>query len=190
MQTDSKESKEDHSLQVWPSGRALALYIIRHPEIFKRKIVLDLGTGIGICGIAALQTNCSLVYLCDLAFVLDRINLSDSRLVWVPWNWFVCGDDEVPQYVRDAPPDVIVASDIFYNELDVDDVLASIYTFLKLKKGAFALVSVHRRSGDFSLELWLKKWNLSAEWVSGDFDEIEEVEEIDSIVLLKIRILD
>jgi predicted nicotinamide N-methyase len=47
--------------QVWPSARALAAFILDHPEIIKNKKVLELGAGLGLPSIVAARWAASVV---------------------------------------------------------------------------------------------------------------------------------
>jgi methyltransferase-like protein 23 len=179
---------EDHSLVVWPSAKALALFIVRNENVFKDKVVLDLGTGIGVSAIAALQAKAAMIYLCDLPFVLERFAIKDERFRYLPWDWTKNEAKDIPDYVIDYPPDILIAADVLYEDKQIDDVFASISAFLNLKPSSFAYIVIHKRLGDFCLEMWLNRWNIIAEWVNDGFDDIEDVEEIDSLVMIKMSI--
>lgn len=176
---------EDHSQVVWPSAKALALFIVKNEHIFKDKVVLDLGTGVGVSAIAALQVKAAMIYLCDLPFVLERFTIKNERFRYLPWDWTKNDAKHIPDFVMNCPPDILIAADVLYEEKQIDDVFASISAFLNLKPSSFGYIVIHKRLGDFSLEMWLSRWNIRAEWVNEGFDDIEDVEEIDSLVMLK-----
>ena len=61
----------------WPGGAALAAYIARHPQIFERRQVVEIGGGSGLVSIAAARCTGCRAYSLDtdpLAAVATRIN--------------------------------------------------------------------------------------------------------------------
>ena len=51
---------------VWPGGAALARYIFDHPAHVEDRVVLDFGSGCGICAIAAARAGARRVYAADI----------------------------------------------------------------------------------------------------------------------------
>lgn len=53
-------------LKVWESSHILNEYILQHSSLFENKVVLELGSGVGISGIAlALYVKCKQVLVSD-----------------------------------------------------------------------------------------------------------------------------
>ena len=50
----------------WAGGQALARHILDHPEIIRGKSVLDLATGSGLVGIAAMKAGAASVLAADI----------------------------------------------------------------------------------------------------------------------------
>lgn len=50
----------------WPGGKFLAKYILDSPSLFKNKSVIDIGSGCGICSIAAAKAGASHVLANDI----------------------------------------------------------------------------------------------------------------------------
>jgi predicted nicotinamide N-methyase len=50
----------------WSSGRALARYLLDHPELVKGKTILDFGAGSGIVALAALKAGAKKAWACDI----------------------------------------------------------------------------------------------------------------------------
>ncbi len=96
----------------WAGGQALARYILDNPEIVSGKMVLDIASGSGLVGIAAMKAGAAHVTAADIdRFALQAISINaTANNVDVA----ACGDD-----LLDAPPpdvDVIVVGDLFYEK--------------------------------------------------------------------------
>ncbi len=50
----------------WASGQVLARWLLDHPELVRRRHVLDFGSGSGVAGIAAAHAGAASVSACDL----------------------------------------------------------------------------------------------------------------------------
>ena len=96
----------------WAGGQALARYILDNPATVCSKEVLDLASGSGLVGIAAMKAGAAHVMAADIdCFALQAISINaTANNVDVA----ACGDD-----LLDAPPpdvDVIVVGDLFYEK--------------------------------------------------------------------------
>jgi predicted nicotinamide N-methyase len=95
----------------WAGGQALARYVLDHAESVTGKSVLDLASGSGLVGIAAMKAGAREVTAADIdAFSLAAIQLNatanDVRLM-------PCSDDLLASSTNEHW-DVILAGDIFY----------------------------------------------------------------------------
>ena len=96
----------------WAGGQALARYILDNPATVCGKDVLDMASGSGLVGIAAMKADAAQVLAVDIdRFALQAvaINAMVNKVAVA-----VCGDD-----LLDAPPpdvDVIVVGDLFYEQ--------------------------------------------------------------------------
>ncbi|MGI9514695.1 MAG: class I SAM-dependent methyltransferase [Anderseniella sp.] len=103
----------------WAGGQALARYILDNPEIVCGKKVLDLASGSGLVGIAAMKAGAVRVMAADIdGFALQavRVNAAANGV-----DVTACGED-----LLDIPPpdvDVVLVGDLFY-ERSVADRLA------------------------------------------------------------------
>jgi predicted nicotinamide N-methyase len=96
----------------WAGGQALARYILDNPATVCRKNVLDIASGSGLVGIAAMKAGAAHVMAVDIdQFALQAVNINaTANKVDVA----ACGDD-----LLDAPPpdvDVILVGDLFYEK--------------------------------------------------------------------------
>lgn len=83
--------------RVWEAGITIARYIFYNQEEFKGKTILELGSGTGIGGLAALKfTQCSRVIMTDytqevLSLIKDNVKLlkypkSQPEILLVDWT--------------------------------------------------------------------------------------------------------
>ena len=103
----------------WAGGQALARYVLDHPEIVRRKRVLDIGAGSGLVGLAALKSGAAEVLAADIdAFACAAIRLNatandciltvtQNDLIGEPGAW-----------------DVILVGDLFYERPLAERLLA------------------------------------------------------------------
>jgi len=106
--------------KVWPAALALCTYLSSHPECIQDKSVLEIGAGLGLCGILAGHYCKSVVLTDNDTEVLQVLGNNDERskpklraqaivrrLQWVK------GVEAFKEEVRE-PFDVILASDVLY----------------------------------------------------------------------------
>lgn len=95
----------------WAGGQALARHILDHPGLVRGKAVLDLASGSGLVGIAAMKAGAAAVTVADIdafACAAARINAEQNGV-----ELSILQDD----LLSGADPrrwDVILAGDIFY----------------------------------------------------------------------------
>eukprot|EP00475_Leptophrys_vorax_P020981 TRINITY_DN28730_c0_g1_i1.p1 TRINITY_DN28730_c0_g1~~TRINITY_DN28730_c0_g1_i1.p1 ORF type:complete len:236 (+),score=41.14 TRINITY_DN28730_c0_g1_i1:47-709(+) len=185
--------------QLWIAGVIAAKYLIDHPELTRGKVVFDLGGGQGVTSSAALTGGAEMVVFCDLRENIEsdfvrrltgQLNASSNKFVPLPWDWTICfGTQALPVSLRQeidkvtAAPEggiVVIASDLFYQDDQIDDVLSSVWTFLKLcPSKSWCLALIPHRTVDWSLGPFLDRWGMCAEVVDIS-DYISEMDSQDS----------
>ncbi len=96
----------------WAGGQALARYILDNPELVCRKQVLDLASGSGLVGIAAMKAGAAGVTAVDIdRFALHAITINAAANKVEVMS---CGDD----LLDGQPPDVdiVLVGDLFYEK--------------------------------------------------------------------------
>ncbi len=96
----------------WAGGQALARYILDNPETVHGKTVLDLASGSGLVGIAAMKAGAASVTAADIdGFALAAISINAAANKAAVTS---CGDDMLDA----SPPDVdaILVGDLFYEK--------------------------------------------------------------------------
>jgi len=112
----------------WAGGQALARYILDQPEIVKGKAVIDLASGSGLVGIAAMKAGAKSVLAADIdAFSASAITLNaaiNSVTMTVTTN------DLLSQPLPKA--DVLLIGDLFYEKA----LAARVFAFAESAKAA------------------------------------------------------
>ncbi|MGN6283578.1 MAG: class I SAM-dependent methyltransferase [Afipia sp.] len=114
----------------WAGGQALGRYVIDHPDVVRGKAVLDLASGSGLVGIAAMKAGATSVTCADIddfARAAIMLNAEHNNVRLEP----VAGD--LLAAAQPSSWDTILAGDIFY-ERDT-------------AHRAFAFLSVHANRG-------------------------------------------
>ena len=124
----------------WAGGQALARYLLDHPETTRGRRVLDLASGSGLVGIAAMKAGAAHVLAADIdPFCAAAVRLNAEA------NG-VSLDFTADNLLDRAPPEVeqICAGDVFYEKPMADSVIAWLKT--ARARGADVLIGDPRRS--------------------------------------------
>ncbi len=95
----------------WAGGQALARHILDNPELVRGKAVLDLASGSGLVGIAAMKAGAASVTVADIdvfACTAAILNAAQNGVMLT-----TCQDDLLPE-AQSRNWDIILAGDIFY----------------------------------------------------------------------------
>ena len=125
----------------WAGGQALARYVLDHAELVVGKRVLDLASGSGLVGIAAMKAGAREVTAVDIdrfAGVAAYINAAENAVALE-----ICADDLL-RNAGDTQWDAILAGDIFY-ERDTAE-LAFAFLARQARDGASILIGDPGRS--------------------------------------------
>ena len=95
----------------WPGGQALARYILDNPALVRDRSVLDIGSGSGLCAIAAAKAGARSVQAADTDAFARRAIAANARLNRVAVV-------ALPDDLIGAPPrwDVMLAGDVWYEK--------------------------------------------------------------------------
>uniref|UniRef100_F1MQ97 Histone-arginine methyltransferase METTL23 n=7 Tax=Bos TaxID=9903 RepID=F1MQ97_BOVIN len=152
-----------YGMYVWPCAVVLAQYLWFHRGSLPGKAVLEIGAGVSLPGIVAAKCGAE-VTLSDsselphcLAICRESCqmnNLPQVHVVGLTWG-------HVSRDLLALPPqDIILASDVFFEPEDFEDILTTVY-FLMQKNPKVKLWSTYQvRSADWSLEALLYKWDM------------------------------
>ncbi len=96
----------------WAGGQALARHVLDHPEYVRGKRIIDLASGSGLVGIAAMKAGAASVLAADIdAFSVEAIVLN-AKTNGVSLE--ATGRDLLDQPAQDC--DVILVGDLFYEK--------------------------------------------------------------------------
>ena len=96
----------------WAGGQALARYILDHPEIVKDKSVIDLASGSGLVGIAAMKAGAKSVLAADIDPFSSAAIALNAKLNHVMIS--VTTDDILASPLPSA--NVLLIGDLFYEK--------------------------------------------------------------------------
>ena len=125
----------------WAGGQALARYVLDHPDDVAGKHVLDLASGSGLVGIAAMKAGARHVDAADIDAFAHAAIAINAAANDVTLNLTI---KNLLQDADDTAWDVILAGDIFYER----DTAALAFAFLQrhARRGALVLIGDPGRS--------------------------------------------
>lgn len=125
----------------WAGGQALARYILDHPELVAGRHVLDLGTGSGLCAIAAAKAGAAKILASDLdPYALAAVVLN----AWANNVTIGITSENLLAAPLPAAFDVILVGDLFYERQLADAVLVAIEA--AIRGGARILIGDPQRN--------------------------------------------
>eukprot|EP00069_Balaena_mysticetus_P013151 bmy_21938T0 len=152
-----------YGMYVWPCAVVLAQYLWFHRGSLPGKAVLEIGAGVSLPGIMAAKCGAEVILsdsselphcleICRQSCQMN--NLPQVHVVGLTWG-------HVSRDLLALPPqDIILASDVFFEPEDFEDILTTVY-FLMQKNPKVQLWSTYQvRSADWSLEALLYKWDM------------------------------
>lgn len=179
---DSDETFNSTGLTLWRAAEHLCHYLIRNPETIENRRVLELGCGLGLCGILAhklqllqstekqlpIDNDVSAVYLTDGdtdALAQLRANVkhnipesSSNDRKTICCNQLLWGEENTKTFlsekVNNQQFDVLLASDVVYAAGIIQPLMESVQTLLK-QNGVFLFAYCSRRNVPVQVDLVL-----------------------------------
>lgn len=152
-----------YGMYVWPCAVVLAQYLWFHRGSLPGKAVLEIGAGVSLPGIVAAKCGAEVILsdsaelphcleICQRSCQMN--NLPQVQVIGLTWG-------HVSQALLALPPqDIILASDVFFEPEDFEDILTTVYVLMQ-KNPKVQLWSTYQvRSADWSLEALLYKWDM------------------------------
>lgn len=109
----------------WAGGQALARHVLDHPEIVRGKIVLDVASGSGLVGIAAMQAGAAEAHCADIDGFAAYAALLNAGL-----NDVALTATDADPLKDDPDADVILVGDLFYDR----DIAARLLAWLRRQR--------------------------------------------------------
>lgn len=156
----------------WPSAVVLKTFLCSNPAFVRGRRVLELGSGVGTCGMAAAEAGAAEVVFTDAEEarpVLDRLrssvaqSLDDSGSGRYRVRGFTWG--RLPAFLMDPhtpPPEVLLAADCLYDSSQFEDFVASVSYLLGRDPMSFLLMTHHERSENRNMGALLREYGLRA----------------------------
>lgn len=126
--------------RVWPAARALAQFLLRHPECTRNKTVVELGAGLGLPSLVAAR-NAKAVLCTDYA--ADAVAIVQQSAATLGLHNFSAAVVDWQHLPTDMEADVLLLSDINYEPGAFGLLLKRIDAFLQ--KGTTVLLSTPQR---------------------------------------------
>ena len=125
----------------WAGGQALGRYVLDRPEVVRGRTVLDLASGSGLVGIAAMKAGATAVACADIDDFARAAIMLNAQHNNVPLDAIA---DDLLAMTRPQSWDVILAGDIFYER----DTAQRAFAFLSdhAARGAAILIGDPGRS--------------------------------------------
>lgn len=150
---------------IWPGGFCLTDYAIENRELFKNKKILEIGCGVGLCGIVTVKICCPSFYLftdsCDSGVLENcrrncKLNISPStgdlegdtlpeNVAIRKFDWTRPEEDIVLSHW-----DFIIASEIVYDDEDISPIVTLFSAFITATPQTEIIVSCVERSQVFN----------------------------------------
>ncbi|XP_061702652.1 methyltransferase-like protein 23 isoform X2 [Syngnathoides biaculeatus] len=153
-----------YGMYVWPSGVVLAQYIWSRRADMKDKTVLELGAGVSLPGVLASRCGAKVILSddADSPACLENCRRSCEAnglcdVVTLPLTW----GEISPRLLQLPRLHLILASDVFYEPRDFEDILVTVAFLLRKNPNAQFWLTYQERSADWSIEALLHKWKLA-----------------------------
>uniref|UniRef100_A0A8C8VQ70 Histone-arginine methyltransferase METTL23 n=1 Tax=Pelusios castaneus TaxID=367368 RepID=A0A8C8VQ70_9SAUR len=152
-----------YGMYVWPCAVVLAQYLWFHRRMLPGKRILEIGAGVSLPGIVAAKCGAE-VTLSDAEELPQSLkncqrscelnNLLGVHIIGLTWGQISPNLLSLPQV------DIILASDVFFDPEDFEDVISTVYFLMKKNPHAQFWTTYQVRSSDWSIEALLYKWKL------------------------------
>ncbi|CAF0919870.1 unnamed protein product, partial [Didymodactylos carnosus] len=173
-----------YGLYLWPASPVLAQYLWHYRSTFIGKCILEIGSGTSLPGILCCKIGAEKVILSDIENCLKlinevvKVNNVADRIYIEKLNWY--DKISVEKLLEKHHPDIIIASDIFFNKKDFESIIAVLNLLFEYGKPSLiciTTVEIRSRSTMLKLNYFLRLWNLNVEVVplndfNGDVEDI------------------
>uniref|UniRef100_A0A8D0GT77 Histone-arginine methyltransferase METTL23 n=1 Tax=Sphenodon punctatus TaxID=8508 RepID=A0A8D0GT77_SPHPU len=152
-----------YGMYVWPCAVVLAQYLWFHRRALPGKRILEIGAGVSLPGVVAAKCGAEVILSdsAELPQCLEncrrscRMNsLPGVQVTGLTWG------QVSPALLALPPVDVILASDVFFEPQDFEDVLSTVYYLMEKSPHTEFWTTYQVRSADWSIEALLYKWEL------------------------------
>ncbi|XP_071629169.1 methyltransferase-like protein 22 isoform X1 [Temnothorax longispinosus] len=196
-------------LQVWRASLLLADYILSHPDSFRKQIILELGSGVGLTSIVASylakEVICTDInvggilnlikrnFLRNHTYVRSNYRIEEVNFLNLQWS------KKLEERLQSA--NVVLAADVIYDDKITDGFVRTLMKLLHTKKKKTIYVALEKRYvftvADLDTtapmyEEFLRcvekyKMNWSVDYINIDFPRYFKYDRVKHLVLMKIQ---
>ncbi|XP_014609992.1 PREDICTED: methyltransferase-like protein 22 [Polistes canadensis] len=196
-------------LQVWRGALLLADYILSNPDLFKGKIIMELGSGVGLTSIVAsflakeiICTDINLGeilnvvkrnFIRNISYVKCKFHIEELNFLNLKWSQSLEEKIDVT--------DIIIAADVIYDDVITDGFVTTLDKILKKKDSKIAYIALEKRYvftvanmdtvapmyEEFLRCIRRRNLNWNIEYVKIDFPRFFKYDRVKHMILMKIE---
>ena len=172
LQRENASTKFPFWAKCWPSSLAMLTFLKNNDYLIANKVVLELGAGIGLPSFFAAKMAASVVitdYAAEavelMQFNIDKLQISNAKALKLDWN------DFAGEIAAEIAADIILLSDINYDEKDFESLKSVLNTYLK--RGATILLATPYRINANSFVSYFSLYILEQELITVQNEGVE-----------------
>ena len=156
---------ENNEFFCWDSAILLSNFLLANAELITSKVVMEMGSGVGLIAIVLAILNPKLAIITDgqkaaMEKISQNLKLNEIEADALEMRLFVWGKFD-PYFINEAPTiDVVISADIFYDENDFDSIFATFEFFARKNPQIFILSAYQVRSAA-AIDFYAHKWKFS-----------------------------
>ncbi|XP_015178658.1 PREDICTED: methyltransferase-like protein 22 isoform X2 [Polistes dominula] len=196
-------------LQVWRGALLLADYILSNPDLFKGKIIMELGSGVGLTSIVAsflakeiICTDINLGeilnlikrnFIRNISYVKCKFHIEELNFLNLKWS------QSLEEKINVT--DIIIAADVIYDDVITDGFVTTLDKILKKKDSKIAYIALEKRYvftvanmdtvapmyEEFLRCIRRRNPNWNIEYVKIDFPRFFKYDRVKHMILMKIE---
>ncbi|XP_012249240.1 methyltransferase-like protein 22 [Bombus impatiens] len=196
-------------LQVWRGALLLADYILSNPDLFRDKVVLELGAGVGLTSIVASflakEVICTDIdvkgilklihrnFMRNKAYIKSKVDIKGLDFLNLKWPTFY-------KKIIDEPA-IILAADVIYDETVTKGFVQTLTELLNSNVQKVVYITLEKRYvfttanmettapmyEEFLDLVKVKQFNWHVEYIKIDFPQYFKYNRLEQMVLIKIK---
>ncbi|XP_068967321.1 methyltransferase-like protein 22 isoform X1 [Bombus flavifrons] len=196
-------------LQVWRGALLLADYILSNPDLFRDKVVLELGAGVGLTSIVASflakEVICTDIdvkgilklihrnFMRNKAYIKSKVDIKGLDFLNLKWPTFY--------KKRIDEPAIILAADVIYDEIVTKGFVQTLAELLNSNVQKVVYITLEKRYvfttanmettapmyEEFLDLIKVKQFNWHVEYIKIDFPQYFKYNRLEQMVLIKIK---
>ncbi|KAI4493142.1 hypothetical protein M0802_009559 [Mischocyttarus mexicanus] len=196
-------------LQVWRGALLLADYILSYPDLFKGKIIMELGSGVGLTSIVAsflakeiICTDINLGeilkivkrnFIRNISYVKCEFHIEELNFLNLKWS------ESLEEKINVT--DIIIAADVIYDDVITNGFVTTLDKLLSKNNSKIAYIALEKRYvftvanmdtvapmyEEFLRCIRRQNLNWNIEYVKIDFPRFFKYERVKHMILMKIE---